>query len=549
MEPISLSTGSIVNDRYKIVEMIGSGGMGTIFKVDDISNDNSPAVLKILNLEHVGSKEQIARFKREARLAQELDHPNIVKVFDHGQMGERVHFIAMEYVDGKDLRKFMDSAGPEGVGLDSAMNILHSIARAMAYSHSRGVIHRDIKPANILVDKKGIIKVADFGLAKDMFSAEQLTEFGRLVGTAHYMSPEQWESKELSAATDIYSFGILAFELMSGFVPFHTHAYLRLAKLHLREPIPLVGNNAPFWFSCFVEHCSRKKPKQRIESFSKIVEVCEAFRKSSKPGLSTFFSRARSAPTRWKWRLRWIRHWIAIRYHLQGVIRVIFLASALLLVTLLCVRFTPNLRSAVAAKVLKLERDHTVDLGTLKKILFGTSMASTMTYEPRSLLEAVKSKSYPNIRTLLGAGVKATYVDAQGKSALTYAIDGNLGEKTIKVLAQMTPQKLLNRRDVSGWTPLFYAVKSGDKDLVDILIRRNADARLKDLDGESPIFIHLRADNPNIDMTRLLLRALGAKGLCDRNAKGQRPMEVVKQSKENALILLELSQSGASACR
>lgn len=548
MEPISLATGSIVDDRYKIVEIIGSGGMGTIFKVEDIQNENAPAVLKILNLEHVGSKEQIARFKREARLAQDLDHPNIVKVFGHGQVGERVHYISMEYVDGKDLKKYMRVHGPDGVGMDSALNILHSLAEAMAYSHSKGVIHRDIKPANILIDQNNVVKVTDFGLAKDMFSAEQLTEFGRLIGTAHYMSPEQWESKELSPATDIYSFGILAFELVSGKVPFHTHAYLELAKLHLREPMPPVGNNAPFWYSCFVEHCARKKPKARIESFEKIVTICEAYKGTSQPGLRNFFTRLKYLPRRCKWMLRWIWRWIFLRYHIGQITRLFILTTALFFAIFVSVRFVPNLRNKVAGSILTLEKKHTIDLGLVKKVLIGNSLAGVMTYEPKSLIKAIKARSYTNIRTLLDAGVKPTYVDADSKSALTYAIEEQLEPRLIRELAEQTPTQLLNTRDSSGWSPLFYAVKSEDQSLVGLLLRRGANSSKKDLDGETPLFVLLRTEKPNIDILRMLVRSMGSRGICKRNNKGQLPFDIVKQNKANALVLLELSQSGSDSC-
>ena len=230
--------------NYRILEKIGAGGQGEVYKATDAKLGRS-VVIKVLPPELTAKEANLKRFEREARLASSLDHPNICTIFDLNDIGG-VHFIAMQFVDGKNVRQLVDG---RPLDLPSALSITIQVADALAAAHARGIIHRDIKAGNIMVTPAGQAKVLDFGLAK-LMDAEgmgpggihhtDLTEVGIPYGTATYAAPEQARGERVDARADIFSTGVLLYEMLTGTWPFQgkTSIDVRHAVLH-EEPVSL----------------------------------------------------------------------------------------------------------------------------------------------------------------------------------------------------------------------------------------------------------------------------------------------------------------------
>jgi serine/threonine-protein kinase len=207
--------GSLFDGRYQVVRRIGSGGMADVYLAEDQELGRRVAI-KILNDRHAHDEQFVERFRREAKNAAALSHPNIVAIYDRGE-AEGTYYIAMEYLDGRSLKELIVGRGPAPfpVAIDYARQIL----AALRFAHRNGIVHRDIKPHNVLVDGEGRVKVTDFGIAR-AGAASQMTEAGSIVGTAQYLSPEQAKGTAVDQRSDIYSLGVVLYELLTGSVPF-----------------------------------------------------------------------------------------------------------------------------------------------------------------------------------------------------------------------------------------------------------------------------------------------------------------------------------------
>src|SRR6266478_1091731 len=240
---INLMVGSTLGN-YKILEKLGAGGQGTVYKAID-SKLGRTVVIKVLPPELTVKEANLKRFEREARLASALDHPNICTIFDLNEI-DGVHFIAMQYIEGRNVRELV---GGRPLELQSALSIAIQVAEALVVAHARGIIHRDIKAGNVMVASSGQAKVLDFGLAKllDEDAARtsgihhtELTEIGVPYGTATYAAPEQARGDRVDSRADIFSTGVLLYEMLTGMWPFRgkTAVDVRHAVLH-DEPAPL----------------------------------------------------------------------------------------------------------------------------------------------------------------------------------------------------------------------------------------------------------------------------------------------------------------------
>lgn len=227
--------GKILNDRYKIIEEIGSGGMADVYKAYDQRLGRYVAI-KVLKPDLSRDREFIHRFYREAVNAAKLSHPNIVNVYDIEEEAN-LHFIVMEYLEGAQNLKSYITKLKKPLATEQLISIVRDILKALTFAHQKGIIHRDLKPHNILITKDNIIKVTDFGIAKALFS-DTLTQTGSIIGSVHYFSPEQAQGKPTTAPADIYSLGILMFEIMTGQLPFNGENPVTIALKHVQEPPP-----------------------------------------------------------------------------------------------------------------------------------------------------------------------------------------------------------------------------------------------------------------------------------------------------------------------
>src|ERR687896_2278138 len=205
---------TLFDGRYRVMRKLGAGGMADVYLAEDEELGRRVAI-KILNDRHANDEQFIERFRREAKNAAGLSHPNIVSIYDRGE-AEGTYYIAMEFLDGRSLKELIVSRGPAPVNV--AIEYARQILDALRFAHRNGIVHRDIKPHNVIVDAEGRVKVTDFGIARA--GTTQMTEVGSIIGTAQYLSPEQAKGAPVDQTSDLYSVGIVLYELLTGKVPF-----------------------------------------------------------------------------------------------------------------------------------------------------------------------------------------------------------------------------------------------------------------------------------------------------------------------------------------
>ncbi|KMY49400.1 Stk1 family PASTA domain-containing Ser/Thr kinase [Peribacillus loiseleuriae] len=225
--------GKRINGRYKLLEMVGGGGMANVYLAQDMILEREVA-LKILRMDFNNDEEFIKRFNREAQSATSLTHPNIVSIYDVGEEDD-IYYIVMEYVRGLTLKQYIQKFYP--VPIEKALDILKQITSALSQAHHNGIIHRDIKPQNILIDDHGNVKITDFGIALAL-SATNITQTNAVLGSVHYLSPEQARGGMANNKSDIYSLGIVMFELLTGRLPFSGESAVSIALKHLQSETP-----------------------------------------------------------------------------------------------------------------------------------------------------------------------------------------------------------------------------------------------------------------------------------------------------------------------
>jgi beta-lactam-binding protein with PASTA domain len=218
---------TLFDGRYRIMRKLGTGGMANVYLAEDQELGRRVAI-KILDDRHAGDDQFVERFRREAKNAARLSHPNIVSIYDRGE-AEGTYYIAMEYLDGRSLKELILSRGPAPVPI--AIDYARQILGALRFAHRHGIVHRDIKPHNVLVDAEGRLKVTDFGIARA--GASQMTEAGSIIGTAQYLSPEQAKGSPVDQTSDLYSVGVVLYELLTGTVPFSGDTPVEIAMKHL----------------------------------------------------------------------------------------------------------------------------------------------------------------------------------------------------------------------------------------------------------------------------------------------------------------------------
>ncbi len=253
--------GSKISDRYQIIKTLGEGGMANVYLAHDIILDRNVAV-KVLRGDLANDEKFVRRFQREALSASSLSHPNIVEMYDVGE-DDGQYYIVMEYVDGKTLKQILKQRGK--LSITEVVDIMLQLTDGMAHAHDAYIIHRDIKPQNIMILSNGMIKITDFGVATAMNST-QLTQTNSVMGTVHYLPPEQAQGKGSTIRSDIYSMGIMMYELLTGLVPYKGDNAVEIALKHLKEPLPSVRKinaNIPQSIENVIIRATAKNPKNR----------------------------------------------------------------------------------------------------------------------------------------------------------------------------------------------------------------------------------------------------------------------------------------------
>ncbi len=258
--------------RYDVYAELGQGGMATVYLALDLALDRKVAI-KVLNPTLATSADNVERFKREAKVAASLNHPNIIGIYAVGDDPELAYFV-MKYIEGRALDSVVRESGAQS--LPFVRGVIASAGKALHYAHTRGVVHRDVKPANFMLDKDGWLVVTDFGIAK-MDDAKGLTLTGSVIGTPYYMAPEQFQGKPVTAAADQYALGVVAFELLTGRQPFAGETIGEVMKGHLFDPVPSLRSLRPDVPEHVESAVTRMLAKDAAERFPTLDDAVEAF--------------------------------------------------------------------------------------------------------------------------------------------------------------------------------------------------------------------------------------------------------------------------------
>lgn len=265
--------GKILGNRYEITEKIAQGGMSVVYKALDLNLNRYDAV-KVLKKEFSSNTEILEKFKQEANAVAFLSHPNIVNIYNVGSE-DQIHYIVMEYVKGRTLKEVIREKGT--LSHEEVLNFSYQIARALESAHNNNIIHRDIKPQNILLTKDNLIKVTDFGIAKHSDSVT-ITNSGKIIGSAHYFSPEQARGNMTDRRSDIYSLGVVMYEMCTGKVPFDAESPITIALMHMQEPMPSPRISNPSVHQGLEKVILKATEKNPIDRYQRIEELMSDLR-------------------------------------------------------------------------------------------------------------------------------------------------------------------------------------------------------------------------------------------------------------------------------
>jgi len=270
-----MMAGDVVAERYELEQLVGSGGMSSVFRAHDRVLERTVA-LKVLHERLNSHTEIVERFGREAKLVAGLSHHNIVAVIDRGEDGGSP-FIVFEYVPGENLKQFLGRIGP--LPVERALELGIEIAGALAFAHEKGFVHRDVKPQNVLLNGNGEAKVTDFGIARPIEAHEGETATGTVLGTCDYISPEQAQGLHVDELTDVYSLGVVLYELLTGTVPFTGENFVAIAMQHINAPPPpvtLKRPEVPRRLEAAVDRALAKDPAARFQTMAAFEQELEA---------------------------------------------------------------------------------------------------------------------------------------------------------------------------------------------------------------------------------------------------------------------------------
>lgn len=292
----ALTKGSILGGRYEIVDLLGRGGMGMVYRAHDRMLDEDVAI-KVLRRDLTGAPEMAARFRSEIKLARRVSHPNVCRIHEYGE-DSGLSFISMALLDGKDLKQILGSH-PEGLPTDEAFDVAIQVAGGLGAIHAAGIIHRDLKTPNLMRDDEGVVRLMDFGIAKEAAAAARsgLTATGVAVGTPEYMSPEQCRGEVVDLRSDIYSLGILVFEIFTGHVPFRGDSMMATLFMQIQDPPPLEHEpRLPLALLPILRKALAKLPAQRYSSASEMARALKEARRD--PHRATAEAPAPAAPAK-----------------------------------------------------------------------------------------------------------------------------------------------------------------------------------------------------------------------------------------------------------
>jgi serine/threonine protein kinase len=430
--------GTVLSGRYKLEAKLGSGGMSTVYLANDATLDRAVAV-KVMHREMSEQPDQLERFRQEARAVAKLSHPNVVAVIDAGEDGGHP-YIVFEYVEGETLKQRIARVG----ALDTQESLAYAIeiARGLTVAHARNMVHRDIKPQNVLIDAEGRAKLTDFGISRQL-EQDGMTATGRVLGTTDYVAPEQAMGHPVDPRSDIYSLGVVLYEMLIGQVPFHADSQVGVAMKHVNEELPDVQQRRPEVSAAaalVVERATTKDPAERYQQVSEMIDdlstalEVEAARAGSTTGEATSVLDAVPPPERkLSGRARW--SWAAIA--------LLVLVVAAVLVLLLFISGGGGGGGALKGK--------------------GSTVAisSTTDYDPQGDGEEVPTTvGFAVDGNPTGTAWSSEHYDSETFAGTKTGPDPGVG-LYVTAKSAVTPSKMVIRTPSPGWDAQIFAAASG----------------------------------------------------------------------------------------
>jgi tRNA A-37 threonylcarbamoyl transferase component Bud32 len=428
--------GTTLSGRYKLEAKLGSGGMSTVYLARDTTLDRQVAV-KVMHREISEQEEQLERFRREARSVAKLSHPNVVAVIDAGDDGGHP-YIVFEYVEGENLKQRIKRLGP--LDPQEALAYAIEIAGGLTVAHARSMVHRDIKPQNVLIDAEGRAKLTDFGIARQL-EQQGVTDTGRVLGTTDYVSPEQAMGQAVDQRSDVYSLGVVLYEMLTGEVPFSADSQVGVAMKHVNEDLPDVQRRRPGISAAtalVIERATSKDTSKRYESVGKMIEdlktalEVEAARAGSTEGEATTVLKA----------VRPKRNWRPI---LLGALGLLLVAGA------------------VFAAVLLISSGHVGGGGggpTGKPI----AISSATDYDPEGDDQETPSQVGQAVDgNPSGTAWVTEHYDSDTFAGTKVGADPGVGIY-VKTSSQAKPRKMVVRTETPGWDAQVFAAATGPPD-------------------------------------------------------------------------------------
>ena len=482
--PASFQRGRVVVRR-----LLGKGAIGSVFEVTDQELDGLRIALKVLHPHLMQEESILNRFRSQVLLARQLSHPNIVQVFDFDSDEESSHFLSMELVEGQNLQSILEEHKHRALDFPEAVRILLPVAEALAYAHSRNIIHRDLKPSNLLISYDGEVKLSDFGLATGLETDFGLTQTGELLGTPAYMAPEQFTHGDVDERSDIYSFGILAYQLTQGKLPFGELPYLSQANAHLSRVFPFENKSEqhqiPLWFQDFVAKCCEKKPSARYKSAEALVTMLKEHLSDEESVSNSVlpFSFLKKTPEHRR------------QQRVRSIMGILSLTLALILVV--TARQTST-RRMIGSILLQTESALGLPLTPLKA-LFGISLSLDNSREFFKLV-ANGDPTRVNLQAYIRAGGRTDLEDENGNPLMHLAL-GNPETHLLRELRDMGVD--INQRNSKGQTALLKAIRLQYLVHVAQLLADGADPNLCDYSSNCPIH-YAQQTHDEVVLTRLL---------------------------------------------
>jgi serine/threonine protein kinase len=455
--------GHLFCDRYEIIRQIGYGSVGEVYEVRDRDLERQTVAIKFLHNFLKNDTTTLQRFQNEVFISRQLAHPNIARVYDFAS-DEGLYFITLEYVSGCNLSEVADSYTSRRLPEKEALYLLLQIAEGLSHAHQNNVIHRDLKPNNVIVEKSGLVKISDFGLAFSIDTDHGLTRTGEMIGSPAYLAPEQFINVESDPRADIYAFGIMAFELLTGKIPFDSSSYYTLAQMHLKEELPreaLVSAGVSESLITIIEDCCAKSPAARpangeilLESLTKLGANGER----SNLRLKTIVSQRRQDS-------RITTGSEAIRTKLWLLVVLAFAFYIIVSVH--------SYRSRIAKSLVQIERHTGIPTSSLRQAVYSSS---TDLNDINELLRLAKSaldkRGNGDVKVFLEGGfnLMERVPDGSGDTIM-HKLVGTLGTKSGAIIEKAKLAHALNQRNKRGETPLMKAVKIGDRMSVKHLLR------------------------------------------------------------------------------